>query len=195
MNILLVFIVLLSISANAQQCASYAEGVAGSCICIQGYFGTNAENDGACNLCPIGSYTAPPSFDVGGNTNSKADLSVCNICYNGYYMIAAATPAQDNMPAISALCNICPPGTGNNGVSTVGDISQCNICLDNYYQIANAIPASQTVVAAAVSCKACPKGTISPINSQSSNSCKQNPTTGSKILFASLTILIFLILA
>ncbi|KAL4481036.1 hypothetical protein ABPG72_001105 [Tetrahymena utriculariae] len=194
MNILLIMFILLSTYVRAQQCAFFAEGIKGSCICIQGYYSTNAEYGGNCNICPIGSYTAPPSFEDGGNTNPKADSSVCNICYPGFYMTAAASLAKDGIPAIAAQCNSCPQNTGNNGVSSVGDVSQCNICLENYYQIADAIPGSQTVFAAAVSCQACPKDTVSPVNSKSSNACIQIHTTSSKLSFVSLAFLILQIL-
>ncbi|KAL4481038.1 hypothetical protein ABPG72_001107 [Tetrahymena utriculariae] len=180
---------LLAAYANAQ-CASNAQGNVGSCMCNQGYYGTNAENGGTCNQCPTGSTTDAPSLSAGGNTNSSADISVCNQCQANFYMTAAATAASNGNAASSAQCSNCPTGTGNNGVQNQGDVSQCNICQANYYQSAAAVAASNEVAAAAVTCQNCPSGSTSAAGAaQQASDCQSNQTTSLKILLVSLSIL------
>ncbi|EAR87168.1 immobilization antigen (macronuclear) [Tetrahymena thermophila SB210] len=189
-QLLLLAFVLFASYANAQ-CATNAQGNVGSCMCNQGYYGINAENGGTCNQCPSGTTTASPSLSAGGNTNASADLSVCNQCQANYYMTAAAAAASNGNAASAAQCSSCPTGTGNNGVQNQGDVSQCNICQANYYQTAAAVAASNGVTAAAVTCQSCPNGSTSAAGAaQQASDCQQNQTTNSKILFASLSILI-----
>ncbi|EAR87172.1 immobilization antigen (macronuclear) [Tetrahymena thermophila SB210] len=189
-QLLLLAFVLFASYANAQ-CTTNAQGNVGSCMCNQGYYGVNAENGGTCNQCPAGSTTASPSLSAGGNTNASADLSVCNQCQANYYMTAAAAAASNGNAATAAQCSNCPTGTGNNGVQSQGDVSQCNICQANYYQSAAAVAASNGVTAAAVTCQSCPNGSTSAAGAaQQASDCQQSSTTNSKILFASLCILV-----
>ncbi|EAR94936.1 transmembrane protein, putative (macronuclear) [Tetrahymena thermophila SB210] len=149
-----------AVQANAQ-CASNASGSPGSCLCNQGYYGTNAESNGTCNQCPTGTTTAAPSSASGGNTNSGTTIIVCSLCDVNYYMTkaAGATQGYQNTPA-AALCNACPPGTGNSGASSAGDVSQCTICLPNYYMTALPVAANpgSGINAAAATCILCPDG-------------------------------------
>ncbi|EAR87167.1 immobilization antigen (macronuclear) [Tetrahymena thermophila SB210] len=189
-SLLLIAYMLFAAYVNAQ-CAPNAQGNVGSCMCIQGYYGTNAESVGTCNQCPGGTTTASPSLSAGGNTNASADLSVCNQCQANYYMIAAAATASNGNPANSAQCIICPTGTGNNGVKNQGDLSQCSFCQANYYQTAVAVAASNGVTAAAVTCQSCPNGSTSTAGTaQSASDCLQNQTTNSNIILVSLSILV-----
>ncbi|KAL4481037.1 hypothetical protein ABPG72_001106 [Tetrahymena utriculariae] len=193
-TIIIAFIVFAAY-ANAQ-CTSNAQGNIGSCMCNQGYYGTNAENGGSCNQCPDGTSTAAPSLSTGGNTNASADLSVCNQCQANYYMTAAAAAASNGNDASAAQCSNCPTGTGNSGVSSQGDVSQCNICQANYYQTAAAVAASNGVTAAAVTCQNCPSGSTSAAGAaQQASDCLSNQTTNSNILLASLSILMLAVFA
>ncbi|KAL4510266.1 hypothetical protein ABPG72_008156 [Tetrahymena utriculariae] len=188
-SLLFIAFILFSAYVNAQ-CASNAQGNQGSCMCNQGYYGTDAENGGSCNQCPDGTSTDAPSLSAGGNTNASADISVCNQCQANFYMTAAAAAASINNAASAAQCSNCPTGTGNNGVQNQGDVSQCNICQANYYQTAAAVAASYGVTAAAVSCQQCPNGSTSVAgDAQQASDCQQNQTTNSKILLASVSIL------
>ncbi|KAL4505305.1 hypothetical protein ABPG72_016372 [Tetrahymena utriculariae] len=120
-----------------------------------------------CTQCPFGSSTATPSNQNGGNNSSNVDVSVCNLCQVNYYMTSSAVANSPNSQ--SAVCSICPNGTGNTGVSQVGDSSQCNLCLANYYMISSAILPDNSVTPAiqgvAAQCSPCPSGTgnIGPI--------------------------------
>ncbi|KAL4489855.1 hypothetical protein ABPG72_022495 [Tetrahymena utriculariae] len=196
MNKYIAFVLVVAafiVQANAQ-CAQNASGTPGSCLCNLGYYGTNAEANGACNQCPTGTLTAAPSSSAGGNTNSGADITVCSVCDKNYYMnkSAGSTAGYKNTPA-AAICNACPPGSGNSGVSVQGDVTQCNICTKNYYMTALPVAANagQNIVAAAATCVFCPDGSsnangatsvgnVSQCNTCLPNFYMQTAATGSK---------------
>ncbi|EAR87155.1 immobilization antigen (macronuclear) [Tetrahymena thermophila SB210] len=175
MNKYLVLLVLLAFARQANAvCAANASGVIGSCLCNQGYYGSNAENGGSCTQCPAGSTTAAPSIANGGNTNSSVDVSVCNLCQLNYYMTTAAAAANGGTPASGASCSQCTGGSGNTvNQSSAGDASQCNTCKANYYMTAVASGSS------AATCSACTNGSgntgvNSAGNASQCNICKPN---------------------
>ncbi|KAL4510267.1 hypothetical protein ABPG72_008157 [Tetrahymena utriculariae] len=175
--IIIAFIVFAAY-ANAQ-CASNAQGNAGSCMCNQGYYGTDAENGGSCNQCPDGTSTDAPSLSVGGNTNASAEISVCNQCQANFYMTDAAAAASINN---AALMFQLPYWNWKQRT--------------NYYQTAAAVAASTGVTAAAVTCQSCPSGSTSAAGAaQQASDCQSNYTTNSNILFASLSILMLAVFA
>ncbi|EAR87161.3 immobilization antigen (macronuclear) [Tetrahymena thermophila SB210] len=184
-SILLIAFVLFAAYANAQTCGTNASSVSGTCLCNQGYYGTSAAQGQTCTQCPTGTTTAAPSTT--SNTMAGADVSACTQCSANYQMTAVAAAAAAPAPAAAATCVACPNNSGNTGATVVGDLSQCNICKAGYYQTT----AASTGVASA--CQQCPSGT-SVAGSTSSTACTSS-TTSSKMLFASLAILITSLLA
>ncbi|EAR87177.2 immobilization antigen (macronuclear) [Tetrahymena thermophila SB210] len=136
----------------------------GSCLCMQGYYGTNAEVGGSCIQCPSGTNTAIPSSQANGNTSPLVNISVCNQCSLNFYMNTAAKTSQ---PISSAQCTPCPTGSGTQIASTVPtDVSFCSICIPNYYMSLAAFIPTAGIQAYAAVCIACPANSFSPLQSQ-----------------------------
>ncbi|EAR87176.2 GCC2 and GCC3 family protein (macronuclear) [Tetrahymena thermophila SB210] len=131
---------------------------------MQGYYGTNAEIGGQCNQCPSGTNTTAPSNSVQGNTNSQANVSVCNQCSLNFYMNTAANPSN---PISSAQCTACPQGSGTQIASiTPTDVSFCNVCVANYYMTVAAFSPIPGVKAYPAICMPCPANSSCPVQTK-----------------------------
>ncbi|KAL4481051.1 hypothetical protein ABPG72_001120 [Tetrahymena utriculariae] len=141
---------------NEQQEIAYA--------CKEGYYGINAEIGGSCIQYPTGTNITEPSNYAKGNTNSLANISVCNQCSLNFYMNAAASTSQ---PIASAQCTAYFTGSGAQIPSkTPTDISFCSICVPNYYVTVAAFNPIPGVKAFPAICIPCPANSSSPLQTQ-----------------------------
>ncbi|KAL4481057.1 hypothetical protein ABPG72_001126 [Tetrahymena utriculariae] len=161
---LILIVYLKLVSYVISQCAQNAQGTTGNCLCMQGYYGINAEIGGSCIQCPSGTNTTEPSNSANGNTNALANISVCNQCSLNFYMNAVASTSQS---IASAQCTACPTGSGTQISSkTPTDISFCSICVPNYYMTVAAFNPIPGVKAFPAICIPCPANSSSPLQTQ-----------------------------
>ncbi|KAL4481054.1 hypothetical protein ABPG72_001123 [Tetrahymena utriculariae] len=131
---------------------------------MQGYYGTNPELGGLCIQCPSGTNTTVPNNSAQGNTNSLANISVCNQCSLNFYM---NTTANTSKPFTSAQYTACPAGSGTQIPSTTPtDISFCTICVPNYYMSLDAFTPMPGIKVYAAVCVPCPANSFSSLQSQ-----------------------------
>ncbi|KAL4506270.1 hypothetical protein ABPG73_017004 [Tetrahymena malaccensis] len=148
---------------NCQKCPGNtttlkaSNGDISTCICSQNQYTTAIPNSSAasCSPCPTGSGKLVQNFNVVG------DESQCDVCLEGYYLIAPYQESGGTTPAKGAQCQICPQNSYSLG-GTFTSPQSCNLCKINYFMQNDAF---QDMSA---ECQPCPgfTGTLAPASTQ-----------------------------